>query len=104
MQSKPVFGEAALVMQIGQTPLADSHSVGGSLTTGNFGNRYAGHFLAQAQAWARHDGITVQVSHSRALTGMDENTRGAYYSATSATVSAVTPLGTFQLDGGTTTS
>ena len=99
---KPAPEVGGSVMQISQTPLADSHWAGGSLTTGNFGNRYAGHYLAQAQAWARHDGITVQLSHSRALTGLDENTRGAFYSATTATVSAITPLGTFQLDGGST--
>jgi len=99
---KPAPEVGGSIMHISQTPLADSHAFGGSLTTGNFGNRYAGHFLAQAQAWARHDGITVQLSHTRALTGLDDNTRGAYYAATSATVSAVTPLGTFQLDGGTT--
>lgn len=89
-------------MQIGQTPLADAHTFGGSLTTGNFGNRYAGHFLAQAQVYAQHDGITLQLNHSRALTGLDSNTSGAYYSATSANLSAVTPVGSFQFDASTT--
>lgn len=89
-------------MQISQVPLADNRAVGGSLTAGNFGNRYAGHYVAQAQAYAQHDGLTVQLSHSRALTGMDENTRGAYYAATSGSLSAITPVGTFQFDGSST--
>jgi hemolysin activation/secretion protein len=100
---KPSPEVGGSTMDISEVPLADSHAVGGSLTAGNYGNRYAGHYLAQAQAWARHDGVTLQLSHSRALTGLDANTRGAYYSATSGSVSAVTPLGTFQLDGSTTT-
>ena len=85
-------------MHISETPLPNTYPVGGSLTTGNFGNRYAGHYLAQAQADVQHDGFTLQVNHSRALTGMDENTRGAFYAATGATLSSITPLGTFQLD------
>jgi hemolysin activation/secretion protein len=89
-------------LQISQAPLADSHAIGGSLAAGNFGNRYAGHYVAQAQAYARHDGFTVQLSHSRALTGMDANTRGAFYAATSGSLSAITPIGTFQIDGSTT--
>lgn len=89
-------------MHISETPLPNAHAVGGSLTTGNFGNRYAGHYLAQAQAYVQHDGLTLQVNHSRALTGMDENTRGAFYAATGANLSAITPLGTFQLDDNAT--
>lgn len=96
----PEVGGSA--MQISQTPLPDAHMFGGSVTAGNFGNRYAGHYLAQAQVSAQHDGFTLQVNHSRALTGMDENTRGAYYSATGATLSMITPLGTFQLDDNAT--
>lgn len=85
-------------MQISQTPLPDTHAVGGNVTVGNIGNRYAGHYLASAQGYLRHDGVTLQASHSRALTGLDENTRGAAYKATTASLSAITPLGTFQLD------
>lgn len=96
----PEVGGSA--MQISQVALPDSHAVGGSLTAGNFGNRYAGHYVAQAQAYAHHDGFTAQLSHSRALTGMDANTRGAYYAATSGSLGAITPLGTFQLDGSAT--
>ena len=96
----PEVGGSA--MEISQTPVPDAQSFGGSLTTGNFGNRYAGHYLAQAQAYAQHDGFTLQVNHSRALTGMDENTHGAYYAATSANLSAITPIGTFQLDDSAT--
>ena len=99
---KPAPEVGGSSMQISQVPLADSHAVGGSLTAGNFGNRYAGHYVAQAQAYAHHDGFSVQLSHSRALTGMDENTRGAYYAATSGSLSAITPVGTFQLDGSST--
>lgn len=96
----PEVGGSSMV--IGQTPLPDSHMFGGSLTTGNFGNRYAGHYLAQAAASAQYAGFTLQVNHSRALTGMDENTRGAFYAATGATLSAITPVGTFQLDDNAT--
>lgn len=96
----PEVGGSSMV--IGQTPLPDSHMFGGSLTAGNFGNRYAGHYLAQAQASAQYAGFTLQVNHSRALTGMDENTRGAFYAATGATLSAITPIGTFQLDDNAT--
>jgi hemolysin activation/secretion protein len=99
---KPAPEVGGSAMQISQVALPDSHAVGGSLTAGNFGNRYAGHYVAQAQAYAHHDGVTVQLSHSRALTGMDANTRGAYYAATSGSLSAITPMGTFQLDGSAT--
>jgi len=95
---KPAPEVGGSTMHISETPLPNSHPIGGSLTAGNFGNRYAGHYLAQAQAYVQHDGLTLQVSHSRALTGMDENTRGAFYAATGATLSAITPIGTFQLD------
>ena len=92
----PEVGGSSMV--IDEKPVPDARAFGGSVTTGNFGNRYAGHYLAQAQAYAQHDGFTLQVNHSRALTGMDENTHGAYYAATSANLSAITPLGTFQAD------
>lgn len=99
-QPAPEIGGSA--MQISQTPLAGARMFGGSLTAGNFGNRYAGHYLAQAQAYAQHDGFTLQLNHSRALTGMDANTQGAYYSATSANLSMITPIGTFQVDDSAT--
>ncbi|MGH8233682.1 MAG: ShlB/FhaC/HecB family hemolysin secretion/activation protein [Rhodanobacteraceae bacterium] len=92
----PEFGGST--MEIGQQPLAKYSPFGGSLTFGNFGNRYAGHYLAQAQAYVRHHGYTLQVTHASALTGLDSNTSGAFYSATGATVAKVTPLGTFQVD------
>ncbi len=92
----PEFGGSR--MHIGEKPLKDYSPVGGSVTFGNFGNRYAGHYLAQAQAYARHDGYTFQVTHARALTGLDANTRGAYYSSTGASLSDVTPLGTYTLN------
>ena len=99
---KPAPEVGGSSMQISQTPLAGARMFGGSLTAGNFGNRYAGHYLATAQAFAQHNGVTLQVNHSRALTGMDSNTRGAYYSATSANLSMVTPIGSFQLDDSAT--
>ena len=95
---KPAPEVGGSTMHISETPLLDARAFGGSLTTGNYGNRYAGHYLAQALAYVQHDGVTLQVNHSRALTGVDENTRGAFYSATGANLSAITPLGTFQLD------
>lgn len=98
----PAAEAGGSVITITQKPLENSHSVGGSLTVGNFGNRYAGHYLAQAQAYAQHDGFNLQVGHSRALTGLDENTRGAYYASSNANLSAVTPVGTFQLDASNT--
>jgi hemolysin activation/secretion protein len=99
---KPAPEVGGSAMEISQTPVPGARAFGGSLTTGNFGNRYAGHYLAQAQAYAQHDGFTLQVNHSRALTGLDENTHGAYYAATSANLTAITPLGTFQADSSAT--
>lgn len=99
---RPAAEAGGSAMQIDTVPLADSHAVGGSLMVGNLGNRYAGHDLAQVQGQFQHDGVGVQATHSRALTGVDPHSRGAWYAATSAVLSVVTPLGWFQLDGGTT--
>lgn len=99
---KPAPEVGGSTMEVSQTPLSNSRWYGGSLTTGNFGNRYAGHYLAQAQAYVKHNGYNLSLSHSRALTGLDENTRGAFYAATSGNLSKVTPFGTFQFDAGTT--
>jgi hemolysin activation/secretion protein len=99
---RPAAEAGGSAMRIGTVPLADSHAVGGGLTVGNLGNRYAGHDLAQVQGQLQHDGVSVQATHSRALTGVDPHSRGAWYAATSATLSVVAPLGWFQLDGGTT--
>lgn len=95
---KPAPEVGGSTMEISQQPVPDYSPVGGSLTVGNFGNRYAGHYLVQAQANVRHGGYTLQLTHARALTGLDENTHGAYYAATGATLAGVTPVGTFQFD------
>ncbi|NII12389.1 ShlB/FhaC/HecB family hemolysin secretion/activation protein [Oleiagrimonas sp. C23AA] len=95
---KPAPEVGGSTMDIGTKPLKNARWWGGSFTTGNFGNRYAGHYLAQLQGYARHDGFTLQATRTRALTGLDKNTAGAYYAATSANLSWVTPLGTYQLD------
>jgi hemolysin activation/secretion protein len=95
----PAAEKGASTLTLDTVPLPDSRTASGSLTVGNLGNRYAGHDLAQVQGQLQHDGFTVQATHSRALTGIDEDSRGAYYAATGLTVSKVTPLGWFQLDG-----
>src|SRR5690348_3109479 len=95
---KPAPEAGGSTMVIGQTAQPDASPLGGSFTVGNFGNRYAGHQVAQAQGYVRHAGITLQASYSRALTGLDQDTRGAYYAAAGATLSWVSPWGTYQLD------
>lgn len=99
---QPAAEPGASTLHIDTTPLKDSHTVGGSLTLGNLGNRYAGHDLAQLQGQLQQHGFTVQASHTRALTGIDKDSRGAYYASTNLTISKVTPVGWFQLDGSTT--
>lgn len=89
-------------LHVSTTPLAQGAAASGSLTVGNLGNRYAGHDLAQLQAQLQHRGYIFQASHARALTGIDPDSRGAYYSSTGASLSKVTPAGWFQLDGNTT--
>lgn len=98
----PAAEKGASTLAIDTVPLPDSRTASGSLTVGNLGNRYAGHDLAQLQGQLQHDGFTLQATHSRALTGIDEDSRGAYYAATGLTASKVTPLGWFQLDGNST--
>ncbi|MGN2242003.1 ShlB/FhaC/HecB family hemolysin secretion/activation protein [Frateuria sp. GZRR33] len=95
---KPAPEAGGSTMVIGQTAQPDASPLGGSFTVGNFGNRYAGHQVAQAQGYVRHAGVTLQASYSRALTGLDQDTRGAYYAAAGATLSWVSPWGTYQLD------
>jgi hemolysin activation/secretion protein len=95
---KPAPEAGGSTMVIGQAGQPDASPLGGSLTFGNFGNRYAGHQLAQVQGYVRHAGVTLQANYSRALTGLDEDTHGAYYAAAGATLSWVTPWGTYQLD------
>lgn len=95
---KPAPEVGGSTMLIQTHPAEDPRPIGGSLTVGNFGNRYAGHQLAQAQAYVRHNGVTVSANYTRALTGMDPNTRGAYYAASGATVSWVNPWGNYQFD------
>lgn len=95
---KPAPEVGGSTMQIEQKNAPDQRPVGASLTYGNYGNRYAGHQLAQAQFYARHNGFSLQANYSRALTGMDENTRGAYYAAGGATLSWVNPWGIYQVD------
>lgn len=98
----PAAEKGGSTLTIDTVPLPDSRTASGSLTVGNLGNRYAGHDLAQLQGQLQHDGFTLQATHSRALTGIDEDSRGAYYASTGLTLTKVTPLGWFQLDGNST--
>lgn len=98
----PAAEHGASTLHIDTTPLKDSRTASGSVTVGNLGNRYAGHDLAQVQGQLQGHGYTLQATHTRALTGIDQDSRGAYYAATSATLAKVTPAGWFQLDGSTT--
>jgi hemolysin activation/secretion protein len=99
---EPAAEPGASTLRIDTTALKDSRTVSGSATVGNLGNRYAGHDLAQVQGQLQGHGYTLQATHTRALTGIDQDSRGAYYAATSATLAKVTPAGWFQLDGSTT--
>lgn len=99
---EPAAEPGASTLRVAATPLPDSAPASGSLTVGNLGNRYAGHDLAQLQGQLQHDGYVLQASHTRALTGIDQDSRGAYYSSTGVNLSKVTPAGWFQLDGSTT--
>ena len=99
---EPAAETGASTLRIGTTPLKDGRTASGSLTVGNLGNRYAGHDLAQLQGQLQHRGYTLQASHSRAMTGIDQDSRGAYYAATGVTLARVTPSGWFQLDGSRT--
>lgn len=99
---EPAAEAGASTLRIEASPLERSHAASGSLTVGNLGNRYAGHDLAQVQGQLQHHGYALQASHSRALTGLDADSRGAYYAATGLTLSKVTPAGWFQLDGNRT--
>lgn len=99
---EPAAEQSASTLRIDTTPLKDSHAASGSVTVGNLGNRYAGHDLAQVQGQLQGHGYTLQATHTRALTGIDQDSRGAYYAATGATFSKVTPAGWFQLDGSST--
>lgn len=90
------------IMQISESPLANSHQLGASVTFGNYGNRYAARYLAQTQVSARQDGMSVQLGYARALPGLDPATHGAFYTGTTAAFSAITPIGIFGLDGSRT--
>lgn len=98
----PAAEHGASTLRIDTVPLKESRTASGSVTVGNLGNRYAGHDLVQVQGQLQHHGYTVQATHTRALTGIDQDSRGAYYAATGATLAKVTPAGWFQLDGSTT--
>lgn len=99
---EPAAEPGASTLRVAATPLAGSAPASGSLTVGNLGNRYAGHDLAQLQGQLQHHGYTLQASHARALTGIDEDSRGAYYASSNASLARVTPAGWFQLDGSAT--
>lgn len=99
---EPAAEAGSSTLRIAATPLPRSAPASGSLTVGNLGNRYAGHDLAQLQGQLQHHGYVLQASHTRALTGIDQDSRGAYYSSTGASLSKVTPAGWFQLDASTT--
>lgn len=98
----PASEPGASALRIRTSPAEHRHAASGNVTVGNLGNRYAGHDLAQLQGQIQHAGYTLQATHSRALTGIDADSRGAYYAATTATLSRVTPAGWFQLDAGRT--
>ena len=102
LRFEPAAEPGASTLRVAAAPLADSAPASGSLTVGNLGNRYAGHDLAQLQGQLQHHGYTLQASHARALTGIDQDSRGAYYASTSASLARVTPAGWFQLDGSRT--
>jgi hemolysin activation/secretion protein len=102
LRFEPAAEPGASTLRITTTSLEHSRTASGSLTVGNLGNRYAGHDLAQLQGQLQHRGYTLQATHSRALTGIDEDSRGARYAATGATLSKITPIGWFQLDGNAT--
>lgn len=95
---KPAPEVGGSTMVVSQHKLAHHQPVGGALTFGNFGNRYAGHYLAQARVYAQGHGLTFSVNQSRALAGLSQNTHGAYYNATGVKLSDVTPWGIYALD------
>lgn len=90
------------ILQLTATPLAGSHLVGGSLTFGNYGNRYAGRYLAQGNVTAHHGGFNASLGYARALPGLSSTTHGSFYQSGSAQLSWTTPLGIWALDGSTT--
>ena len=95
---KPAPEFAGSTMEISEKPIKGHHPVGGSLTFGNFGNRYAGRYLAQGQVYAQSHGLTLQANQSRAIAGLSESTHGAYYNSTGLSLSDITPWGIYQLD------
>lgn len=89
-------------MVVSATPLADSHPVGGGLTFGNYGNRYAGRYLVQGSLTAHHAGFNASLGYARALPGLSNSTRGSFYQSGSGQLSWTTPWGIWGVDGSTT--
>lgn len=90
------------ILQVGTGALPGSDPFAASLTFGDYGNRYAGRYLAQAGVSIKRAGMTLQLNQAHALPGMATDTRGAFYRNNSASFSIVTPVGIFALDGSKT--
>lgn len=89
-------------MQVGESDLQGSHRFGANVSFGNFGNRYAGHYIAQGSLSLQGQGMTLQVSQAHALPGMATDTHGAFYRNDQAKFSAITPVGILGLDASKT--
>lgn len=99
---KPAPEFAGSTLEVNTSKLKDSLPVGANLSFGNFGNRYAGHYIAQGQVTLHHAGFTLQLNQAHALPSMSRDTRGAFYRSQSAKLTWVTPLGIFGIDGSKT--
>lgn len=99
---KPAPEVGGSSMEITTSKLKDSLPIGANLSFGNFGNRYAGHYIAQGQVTVQHAGFSLQLSQATALPQMAQDTHGASYRNRSLKLTWVTPLGIFGLDGSKT--
>jgi hemolysin activation/secretion protein len=83
-------------MTVTEEPIEGAKPWNANLGFGNYGNRYASRFIAQAGATLRPgDGLEFSASYSKGLPGLSQDSRGSSYWNGGVGASIITPWGTY---------
>lgn len=93
---EPAPNPAGTAIVITEPPIPDYSPVTGTLTFGNYGNRFTGGYQAGGAAVANlTHGLQLTTSYIQGLPWLDEKSRGSFYSQPGAGISSVTPWGIY---------
>jgi hemolysin activation/secretion protein len=92
----PAANPAGTALTITTPPIPDYQPVTGTLTFGNYGNRFTGGYQAGGNVVANlTHGLQLTTSYVQGLPWLEERSRGSFYAQPGAGISAVTPYGIY---------